>query len=78
VRSFRQDDGLIVLSVGGALNKGGPAGILLAYLGYSCLLALVSNGCAEMTIHMPVSGGYIRLAGEWVDQAFGTSHLLSR
>ena len=58
-------------SVGGALNKGGPIGMLLAYAGYSFLLALVSNGCAEMTIYMPVSGGYVRQAGQWVDEAFG-------
>jgi len=45
--------------------------MLLAYTAYSCLLALVNNGCAEMTTYMPVTGGYIRLAGEWVDQAFG-------
>lgn len=45
--------------------------MLLAYTLYSLLLALVSNGAAEMTTFMPVSGGYIRLAGEWVDEAFG-------
>lgn len=60
-----------VNSIGGALNKGGPAGMLLAYTFYSCLLALVSNGAAEMTTYMPVSGGYVRLAGAWVDEAFG-------
>jgi amino acid transporter len=60
-----------VNSVGGALNKGGPVGMLLAYAGYAVLLALVSNGCAEMTTYMPVTGGYIRLAGEWVDEALG-------
>lgn len=47
--------------------------MLLAYTLYSLLLALVSNGAAEMTTFMPVSGGYIRLAGEWVDEAFGTT-----
>ena len=26
---------------------------------------------AEMSILMPVSGGFIRLAGKWVDDAFG-------
>lgn len=58
-------------SVGGALHKGGPIGMLIAYTGYACLLALVSNGCAEMTIYMPVTGGYVRQAGKWVDDAFG-------
>lgn len=35
------------------------------------MLALVNNCIAEMSILMPVSGGFIRLAGEWVDDAFG-------
>ena len=35
------------------------------------MLGLVNNGTAEMTTLMPVSGGFIRLAGAWVDDAFG-------
>jgi amino acid transporter len=35
------------------------------------MLALVNNSIAEMTVAYPVSGGFIRLAGEWVDDAFG-------
>lgn len=58
-------------SIGGALHHGGPGSILLAYALYSGLLALVANGCAEMTTYMPITGGYIRLAGEWVDDALG-------
>ena len=61
----------LFVSIGGALNKGGPAGILLAYGIYSVMLALVNNCVAEMTTMMPVSGGFIRLAGEWVDDAWG-------
>jgi amino acid transporter len=61
----------LFISIGGALNKAGPAGMLLAYLLYSCLLGLVNNCIAEMTVHMPVTGGFVRLAGKWVDDAFG-------
>ncbi|KAF2279307.1 histidine permease [Westerdykella ornata] len=61
----------LFISVGGALNKAGPIGMLLAYTIYSCLIALVTNSIAEMTTHMPVTGGFIRLAGKWVDDAFG-------
>ncbi|KAF2193171.1 histidine permease [Zopfia rhizophila CBS 207.26] len=61
----------LFVSIGGALNKGGPAGILLAYTLYSCLLGLVNNCMAEMATFMPVSGGFIRMAGKWVDEAFG-------
>lgn len=31
----------------------------------------MNNCMAEMTTYMPVSGGFIRLAGHWVDDAFG-------
>ncbi|CAI4215598.1 unnamed protein product [Parascedosporium putredinis] len=36
-----------------------------------CVLALVNNCITEMTTLMPVSGGFIRLAGLWVDDALG-------
>ncbi|KAF2261271.1 general amino acid permease-like protein AGP2 [Lojkania enalia] len=61
----------LFVSIGGALNKGGPAGMLLAYLFYSCLLGLVNNSMAEMATFMPVTGGFIRMAGKWVDDALG-------
>jgi amino acid transporter len=61
----------LFVSIGGALNKAGPAGILLAYFLYSCLMGLVNNCMAEMATYMPVTGGFIRMAGHWVDEAFG-------
>jgi amino acid transporter len=61
----------LFVSIGGALNKGGPLGLLLAYAGYSCIIALVNNAMAEMASFMPVSGGFIRMAGHWVDEALG-------
>jgi amino acid transporter len=61
----------LFVSIGGALNKAGPASLFLAYTIYSVMLGLVNNCLAEMTIYQPVSGGFIRLAGEWVDDAFG-------
>lgn len=61
----------LFVSIGGGLYKGGPASLFLAYTIYPCILALVNNSVAEMTVHMPVSGGFIRLAGHWVDDAFG-------
>lgn len=51
----------LFVSIGGALNKGGPLGLLLAYSGYSCVIALVNNAMAEMATYMPVSGGFIRM-----------------
>lgn len=56
---------------GGALAKGGPGSLFLAYAIYAIFLGLVNNGIAEMTILYPVSGGFVRLAGHFVDEAFG-------
>ena len=61
----------LFVSIGGALNKGGPLGILLAYTVYSCMMGFVNNCMAEMAVFHPVSGGFIRLAGKWVDDALG-------
>lgn len=61
----------LFVSIGGGLWKGGPGSLLIAFVLYPCILALVNNSMAEMTVHMPVSGGFIRLAGHWVDDAFG-------
>ena len=61
----------LFVSIGSGLNSGGPGGLFLAYLIYSCAVALVNNCIAEMTVMMPVAGGFIRLAGEWVDESLG-------
>ncbi|OQU99968.1 hypothetical protein CLAIMM_05534 [Cladophialophora immunda] len=60
----------LFVSIGGALNKGGPAGLFLGWFFYCCIAAIINNGMAEMTTYMPISGGYLRLAGRWVDDAF--------
>lgn len=61
----------LFVSIGGGLAAGGPGSLFLAYFLYSCMLALVNNGIAEMSTFMPVSGGFVRLAGKWVDDALG-------
>ncbi|KAK5135645.1 hypothetical protein LTR08_004946 [Meristemomyces frigidus] len=61
----------LFVSIGSGLAHGGPGSLFLAYLFYSCMLGLVNNCIAEMTVLMPVSGGFIRMAGKWVDDAFG-------
>ena len=61
----------IFVSIGNGLAYGGPGSLLIAFGFYACVLALVNNSIAEMTTYMPVSGGFIRLAGHWVDDAFG-------
>ncbi|OLN87693.1 General amino acid permease AGP2-like protein 2 [Colletotrichum chlorophyti] len=61
----------IFISIGGALSKAGPASLLISWVLYSFVIAMVNNCVAEMTTMMPVSGGFVRLAGHWVDDAFG-------
>ncbi|KAK5709627.1 hypothetical protein LTR17_019612 [Elasticomyces elasticus] len=61
----------LFVSIGTGLARGGPGSLFLAYLIHSCVLALVNNCIAEMTVLMPVSGGFIRMAGHWVDDALG-------
>ncbi|KIY02251.1 uncharacterized protein Z520_02389 [Fonsecaea multimorphosa CBS 102226] len=61
----------LFVSIGGALNKGGPAGLFLGWFFYCCIEGIINNGMAEMTTYMPVSGGYLRQAGKWVDDALG-------
>ncbi|KAG9569618.1 putative amino acid permease, partial [Aureobasidium melanogenum] len=61
----------LFISIGGGLARGGPGSLLLAYLIYSCFIGLINNCIAEMTILYPVEGGFIRIAGHFVDEAFG-------
>lgn len=61
----------LFVSIGTGLYQAGPAGLFLAYAFYSCFLGLVNNCIAEMTVLMPVSGGFVRLAGHFVDEAWG-------
>ncbi|RMY57505.1 hypothetical protein D0865_03091 [Hortaea werneckii] len=61
----------LFIRIGNGLAFGGPASLLIAYIMYSSVLALISNCLAEMTVAYPVSGGFIRQAGHWVDDALG-------
>ncbi|KIX06180.1 uncharacterized protein Z518_04154 [Rhinocladiella mackenziei CBS 650.93] len=61
----------LFVSISSGLMTGGPGSLLIAYAAYSCLLGLVNNSMAEMAVYMPVSGSFIRMAGKWVDEAFG-------
>lgn len=61
----------LFVSIGTGLYHGGAANLLIAYTIQSCVLAMVNNSVAEMTTAFPVSGGFIRHAGHWVDDALG-------
>ena len=45
--------------------------LFIAYLLYCVVLAFVNNSIAEMNTYMPIAGGFVRLAGYWVDDALG-------
>ena len=61
----------LFVSIGKGLYYGGAANLLIAYTIQSCVLAMVNNSIAEMSTAYPVSGGFIRLAGHFVDDALG-------
>lgn len=61
----------LFVSISSGLMSGGPGSLFIAYVLYSCVLALVNNSVAEMAVYMPISGSFIRFAGKWVDEAFG-------
>ena len=61
----------LFISIGTGLYEGGPLSLFLTYTFYSCIMGLVNNCAAEMAVLHPVSGGFVRMAGHWVDDAFG-------
>ncbi|KAE8413239.1 amino acid permease/ SLC12A domain-containing protein [Aspergillus pseudocaelatus] len=61
----------LFVTIGSGLHAAGPAGLLLAFIFYCFFVALVNNGMAEMITQYPVAGGFIRLAGHFVGDAFG-------
>lgn len=61
----------LFVSIGTGLYSGGPGSLFIAYAIQAIFLAMVNNCLAEMTTAYPVSGGFIRLAGKWVDDALG-------
>lgn len=61
----------LFVSIGQGLYNGGPGSLFIAYLIYSCILGLVNNCMAEMATLQPVSGGFVRMAGKWADDALG-------
>lgn len=61
----------LFVSIGTGLHHGGPGSLFIAFTVQCMFLAMVNNCLAEMTTAFPVSGGFIRLAGKWVDDALG-------
>ncbi|KAM0205342.1 hypothetical protein ACHAQI_009327 [Fusarium lateritium] len=61
----------VFVTVGTGLYRGGPASLVLAWVLYTLVICLVNNCMTEMAVYMPISGSFVRMAGKWVDDAFG-------
>lgn len=61
----------LFVSIGNGLAAGGPGSLFICFTAWSFVVAAVNNSVTEMIVLQPVSGGFIRLAGHWVDDAFG-------
>lgn len=59
----------LFVSIGGALNKGGPLSLLLGYSLWCIPVYFITLCCAEMVPYMPIPSPFIRMAGEFVDDA---------
>jgi amino acid transporter len=61
----------LFVSIGWGLVEGGPGSLFLGFLIYCGFLALANNCMAEMSVFMPVVGGWVRMGSKWVDEAYG-------
>ncbi|KAK7062687.1 Amino-acid permease inda1 [Paramarasmius palmivorus] len=61
--------GLFVGS-GSALHRGGPAGVLIAWILIGMMLINVTQALGEMAIVYPVSGGFYTLSDRFIDPGF--------
>ena len=61
----------LFVTIGNGLAAGGPASLFIAYTVYSLVMGCINNCLAEMVILHPVAGGFVRLAGQYADEALG-------
>ncbi|KAG7532269.1 hypothetical protein FFLO_03664 [Filobasidium floriforme] len=61
----------LFIGSGQALNRGGPAGILIAWILMGIMLINVTQALGEMAIVYPVSGGFYTLAVRFLDPSWG-------
>lgn len=61
----------LFVSIAWGLVEGGPGSLFIAFALY-CLILATANSCmAEMTVFMPVVGGWVRMGSKWVDESYG-------
>jgi amino acid transporter len=61
----------LFINISGGLAKGGPLSLLPGFILYSLILSCVNNSIVDMTVLHPYPGGFIRMTGQGVDNAFG-------
>lgn len=61
----------LFVSMGNGLAAAGPGSLFIAYFIWSFVVASVNNCITEMMVLQPVSGGFIRIAAYWFDDALG-------
>ncbi|KAF9698117.1 hypothetical protein EKO04_003920 [Ascochyta lentis] len=61
----------LFVSLGNGLAGGGPGSLFIAFTMWCVVVAAVNNYVSEMVVLQPVSGGFIRIAGHWFNNALG-------
>lgn len=61
----------LFIGSGGALNRGGPLGLLIAWTIMGFMLFNVVHAMGELAIMYPVSGGFYTMANRFLDPAWG-------
>lgn len=63
----------LYVQIGSGLLKGGPASLFIAFSLWCAVILLVNSALSELVTYMPISSPFIRLAGRYVDEAFGVA-----
>ncbi|KAI5779966.1 AAT family amino acid transporter [Peziza echinospora] len=61
----------LFIGSGAALQKGGPAALILAFALIGCTLFIMMQCLGEMTVVLPVSGSFTRYANRFVERGLG-------
>jgi len=61
----------LFIGSGGALRRGGPAGVLIAWIIMGVMLISTVQNIGEMAIMYPVTGGFYTLVSRFIDPSWG-------
>ncbi|KAK4226160.1 general amino acid permease AGP2 [Podospora fimiseda] len=61
----------LYVQIGRGLLNGGPGSLVLAFSIWCTFILAVTISMAEMVTYLPISSPFIRLAGRYVDEAYG-------